>query len=102
MSVDKRWLQPIEEQLQRIERLGAEIEPLILSDLLAVGDETPILFEGNSAPKFIAPLLTSTHQAIWMVPSESFRNDSFYRREKHMGHKERSDPQRTLANHIRT
>lgn len=100
MSVDDRWLEPIEAQLQRTERIGEEIEPLILDDLLAMSNDRPTLFEGNSSPKFIAPLLSSAHQAIWMVPNESFRNESFYRRKKHLGHEERSDPQQTLTNHI--
>ncbi|MBV7339672.1 hypothetical protein KFU94_67955 [Chloroflexi bacterium TSY] len=100
LSLDERWLQPIEEQLQRLDRIGAEIEPLILNGLMSIGNETPIIFEGNSSPKFIVPYLSSMHQAIWMVPTESFRNDSFYRREKHLAHEKRSDPQQTLANHI--
>ena len=100
LSLDERWLQPPEIQVQNVLRITEDDFVLVLSDLLAMPQEPPILVEGNLPPALIAPYLTSKHQAIWMVPSEAFYKVSFRRRGKDQAHNARIDPQQTRANHM--
>lgn len=100
LSLDERWLQFPETQVQNILRITEDDFPLVVNDLLSMSKATPILVEGNLPPALVKPLLTTNQQAIWMTPTESFANASFFRREKHVAHQERSNPQQCRINHI--
>ena len=55
-----------------------------------------ILAEGfGFTPELIFPLLSNKHQAIWLVPSETFKWDSMSRRRKFTWI---SDPERAIYN----
>jgi 2-phosphoglycerate kinase len=100
IPVEERWLQPPETQMHNILRITQDDFPLVIADLRAMSGDRLILVEGNLPPELIAPLLTSPTQAIWLVASAEFYQASFYRREKHLGHRNDVDPDRTLANHM--
>jgi hypothetical protein len=99
-SIDERWVQPTPEELLRsIVAINDERFPLILADLRALPTRPPILAEGPSLhPQLVAPLLTSRHQAIWLVPTEEFALASAARRDKPRGRDQASDPERYRRN----
>ncbi len=50
----------------------------MVEDLLALPDEAPILAEGfRLLPRLVAPLLTSSRQAVWLIPTPEFRRVAF-------------------------
>lgn len=100
LSLDERWLQPPERQVQNVLCITEDDFSWVISDLLALPNERPILVEGNIPPALVEPLLTTKRQAIWLIPTESFYRRSFFRREKHVAHNDRSNPQQTRANHM--
>src|SRR5215216_3586745 len=99
-SIDERWVHPTPEELLRsIVAINAERFPLILADLRAMPTRPLILAEGPSLhPQLVAPLLTSRHQAIWLVPTEAFALASAAGRDKPRGRDQASDPERYRRN----
>src|SRR3954447_19990864 len=99
-SIDERWVHPTPDELLRsIVAINDERFPLILTDLRALPTRPLILVEGPSLhPKLIAPLLTSRHQAVWLVPTEEFALASVARRDKLRGSDRSSDPERYRRN----
>jgi hypothetical protein len=99
-SIDERWVQPTPAALLRsIVAINDERFPLILADLRAMPTRPMILAEGPSLqPKLVAPLLTSRHQAVWLVPTEDFALASAARRDKLRGSERSSDPERYRRN----
>lgn len=75
MSMDERWvLRPPEEMAREAVNSSRERMEMAIEDLLARPPGVPILAEGPwFFPEFVAPLLTDTHQAIWLVPTDAFR-----------------------------
>ena len=100
LPVEERWLQPPETQLRNLLRITQDDLPLVIADLLAMPNDRLIIVEGNLPPELIAPLITSSHQAIWLVASAAFYQASFFRRTKDLGHKDKQNPDQTLANHM--
>lgn len=98
-SLDERWLQPPEMLLHNVLRIIRDDFPYIIDDLIAMPKGMSIMVEGNIPPQLVEPLLTTKQQAIWMVPTDSFHQASFFGREKHLDHSDRSDPQQALDNH---
>lgn len=73
MSLDQRWVErPVEALVQEAMTSWRTNFPLVLEDLLALPKENFILAEGNFFPEWVAPYLSSPHQAIWLVPTDSF------------------------------
>jgi hypothetical protein len=99
-SIDQRWVQPTPAELLRaIVAINEERFPLILADLRALPARPMILVEGPSLhPQLVAPLLTSRHQAVWLVPTEEFALASVARRDKLRGSDRSSDPERYRRN----
>jgi hypothetical protein len=99
-SIDERWVQPTPEALLRsIVAINDERFPLILADLRAMPPRPLILAEGPSLhPQLVAPVLTSRHQAVWLVPTEAFALASVARRDKLRGSEGSSDPERYRRN----
>lgn len=99
-SIDERWVYPTPEELLRlIVAINDERFPLILTDLRAMPTRPLILVEGpNLHPQLVAPLLTSRHQAVWLVPTEEFALASVVRRDKLRGSDRSSDPARYRRN----
>ncbi|GHO63241.1 hypothetical protein KSC_021330 [Ktedonobacter sp. SOSP1-52] len=82
LSGDALWIRPAAQQLSEEIQLYQEEFPLILADLLALPKTAPVLVEGNALlPHLLAPLLTTFHQALWMVPVPEFQMKHYLRRE---------------------
>jgi hypothetical protein len=75
LSMDERWVQrPVPALVQATTAVWHERFALVIADLLALPTTTPILAEGPGLlPADVAPLLTSSQQAIWLVPTEAFK-----------------------------
>jgi len=75
MSMDERWvLRPPDEMAREAVNSSRERMEMAIEDLLARPPGVPILAEGPwFFPEFVAPLLSDTRQAIWLVPTEAFR-----------------------------
>ncbi len=99
-SIDERWVQPTPDELLRsIVAINDERFPMILTDLRAMPTRPMILVEGPSLhPQLVAPVLTSRHQAVWLVPTEEFALASVARRDKLRGSDRSSDPERYRRN----
>ena len=99
-SIDELWVHPTPaELLQSIVAINHERFPLILADLRAMPTRPLLLAEGSSLhPELVAPLLTTQHQAIWLVPSEAFARASATRRDKPRRRDRSSDPERYRQN----
>jgi hypothetical protein len=99
-SIDERWVHPTPDELLRsIVAINDERFPMILADLRAMPTRPLILAEGPSLhPKLVAPVLTSRHQAVWLVPTEAFALASVARRDKLRGSDRSSDPERYRRN----
>lgn len=102
-SVEERWIQPTPEDLfQAVLETNDERFPMILDDLRAMPQRPMILVEGPRLfPKLVAPLLTSAHQAVWLMPTSEFARESAERRDKPQGRFETSDPERYRENFLR-
>lgn len=102
-SAEERWIQPTAEQLFRgVLETNDERFPMILDDLRAMPARPMILVEGPRLfPKLVEPLLTSPHQAIWLLPSLDFARASVARRDKPQGRFKTSDPERYRDNFLR-
>lgn len=102
-SLEERWVVPEPYQLyQRALDSFHDRLPLVVEDLLALPAAKIILAEGfGLLPALIAPLLSSPHQAIWLVPTESFKRASMERRGKPSFAFATSDPRRARDNLFR-
>jgi len=101
-SVEERWIQPTPEELVRgVLEMNDERFPMILDDLRAMPARPMILVEGPRLfPKLVEPVLTSPHQAIWLLPTPAFARASLARRDKPQGRFETSDPKRYRDNFL--
>ncbi|AQQ53365.1 hypothetical protein [Planococcus lenghuensis] len=55
---------------------------MVVEDLLALPDSSPILVEGSVVmPKQVAPLLLGANQAIWLFPTPEFQVSHYSKRE---------------------
>jgi hypothetical protein len=73
MSMDQRWVErSVEALVQEAITSWSRHFHLVLEDLLALPKNNVIVAEGNFFPACVAPYLSSPHQAIWLVPTDSF------------------------------
>jgi hypothetical protein len=73
----------------------------ICEDLSEVEPSGGIIAEGPGFfPDVITPLLSSPHQAIWLIPTESFKRRSHIARGKSERRTRTSDPDLFLEHHI--
>jgi len=102
-SMDERWVYPEPEELvQRALRVMQDRFPLVVEELLALPRRPTILAEGfGFMPEHIVPVLSSSRQAIWLVPTESFKLASMKRRKKPSFAGKTSDPERAARNLFR-
>lgn len=109
MSMDQRWIQrSIEEMFQETIVSWTRDFDLVIEDLLALPEENFIVAEGNFFPACVVPYLSSPHQAIWLVPTDSFceqarrrkRVELTRRQQRHGVYSEGSDPEKRLHNLI--
>ncbi len=111
---DSVWSRPSPvEMSERALAVFAERFQMVLEDLAALPEETPVLAEGwGLRPDLIAPHLGSPQQAVFLVPSETFRRsqlDAVERakglstpglREKTRAQRNRIERDRLLANDV--
>jgi hypothetical protein len=65
------------------------------------GDKMVIAEGFGLLPELVHPLLSSNYQAVWLVPTETFKLASMARRGKPSFAKLTSDPERAKANMFR-
>jgi shikimate kinase len=99
-STDERWVHPTPDDLLRsIVAMNDERWPLVLDDVGALPTRPLVLVEGpNLHPKLVAPVLSSRHQAVWLVATEDFALASVARRDKLRGSDQSSDPEQYRRN----
>lgn len=75
MTMDERWIERTPEEMFRtFHGFQGEGFELLLEDILALPTDMPILVEGYKLlPRLVAPLLSSSNQAIWLIPKPEFR-----------------------------
>jgi len=101
-ALDETWLHPTPQQLfEHILASNDERFSLICDDLRLMPHKPPVLAEGPRLfPKLIAPVLTSPHQAVWLIPTAAFALASQERRNKPTMRFESSDPERLRENFL--
>ena len=99
-SLDENWVAPDPETLfQRSLQSFQDRFPLVLDDLAAMPVSGMILAEGfGFLPELLAPILTQHTHAIWLVPSNSFKQASMERRHKPSFLNRVTDPEKALHN----
>lgn len=74
---------------------------MALDDIAELSAGSPIIAEGPGFfPWLLAPILTDSRKAIWLIPSEDFKRRSAAVRGKPGNSHETSDPRRASANII--
>jgi uridine kinase len=82
MSWDEIWMRPIAEQVISEIAIYREQFSMILEDLQAIPDDRPILVEGAALlPDLVAPLLSRSEQAIFIIPTERFQKKMYAQRD---------------------
>jgi hypothetical protein len=78
MTDEERWLRTAREQAQHVYHMWAEQYSYRLRDLLNLPTQERIVAEGYGfLPSLVAPLIESKRQAIWLVPTENFKEKTF-------------------------
>lgn len=100
MAPDERWVRHSVEWMVR-ETIASWTErcAMAIEDLLAMPKQPMIVVEGPGFfPECIAPLMRDSRQAIWLQPTEPFKQASAARRNKLTARNETSDPARAQRN----
>lgn len=103
MTMDERWvLRPVDVMAQTMIAAWRERFPLVIEDLLSWPQDRPIIAEGPGLfPECVAPLLSSSRQALWLIPAEGFKRAVFPTRENKIATAaQTSDPERARSNII--
>ena len=96
------WVDTEPEALARDARANwSERVDFYCEDLLEIDNTGPVVAEGPGFfPDVISPLLTTAEQAIWLIPSESFKRQAHEARGKSNRGRRTSDPDRFREHHI--
>ena len=99
-SLDERWIYPEPRALlMRSLKSFSHRFPLVIEDLLALPRDKLIIAEGfGLLPELVHPVLSSHYQAVWLIPTETFKLDSMARRAKPSFGKLISNPEKAKAN----
>ena len=99
-TIDERWIHPEpEDLLQFLIQSFQDSFPLVVKDLQQQPTKPLIIAEGFAfLPDLIAPTLSHTHQAVWLIPTETFKWESMKRRQKPSFRHQTSNPQRATQN----
>lgn len=109
MNMDQRWIErPVEALVQETITSWANDFRLVIEDLLSMPRDNFIVAEGNFFPACVAPYLSHLHQAIWLIPTDSFcararrqkRAELTKRQKRHGVYNESSDSEKQLCNLI--
>lgn len=100
---DMTWVRRSPQEMAEGCKLGqAERFGMVLDDLRALSSGRPLVAEGwGLRPEFVAPLLSAPEQAVFLVPTETFRQHQL-RELPRAGRisAEVSDPERAQANRV--
>ncbi|GHO84872.1 hypothetical protein [Dictyobacter formicarum] len=73
MSMNQRWVdRSVDMLVQEATTSWSRDFQLVLEDLQMLPKDNLIVAEGNFFPECVAPYLSSPHQAIWLVPTDTF------------------------------
>ena len=100
MTMDERWVKRTpEEMFHTFHGFHGEGFGLILEDLLDLPTDVPVLAEGYKLlPRLVAPLLSRSDQAVWLIPTPEWRRTALSRRGSLWSIAGRtSDPETALA-----
>ncbi len=99
-SLDERWVIPEPSILfERALYSFSHRFALAIDDLLALPKDKPIIAEGfGLLPELVHPILSNRYQAIWLVPTQSFKRHSMERRGKPSFGKLTSNPEKAKMN----
>ena len=100
MDMNQRWVtRPPRVMFETFPWFHGEGFELILDDLMALGESTPILVEGfRLLPRLIAPLLIEPNHGVWLIPTREFRREAFMARGITWFPYETNDPDRAMVN----
>jgi hypothetical protein len=75
-TLDETWVDlPVEELVEATLAYSRERIELIVDDLVALSAHATVVAEGfQLTPEVVAPLLESPRQAVWLLPTPSFRS----------------------------
>ncbi|MFN7253425.1 MAG: hypothetical protein ACK4M9_22030 [Anaerobacillus sp.] len=74
------YTRKIDEQLSLYQQTFIEDFTFVINDLAEI-PEKRIIVEGNQLlPSLVQPFLTNNHQAIWIIPTESFQREYYQKR----------------------
>jgi adenylate kinase family enzyme len=81
MSWDQIWSQPVESQVADVFAYYTEQFPMVLADLLAYCDQSPIVMEGAAfLPDLIFEWGVRADHAFFLVPSKAFQVENYAQR----------------------
>ena len=99
-SLEERWIQPTPKMMFEYLLLTFPYRfTLVIEDLLQMSQDRPVIVEGfGLLPELVHPVLSSSNQGIWFVPTDAFKWDSMLRRNKPSFASQVSDPQKARMN----
>lgn len=99
-SLEERWIQTTPKMMFEVLLLAFPHRfRLVIEDLLEMPQGQPVIVEGfGLLPELVNPVLSSPNQAIWFVPTDTFKWDSMLRRNKPSFASQLSDPQTARMN----
>jgi 2-phosphoglycerate kinase len=78
MTWDEIWMRPVDVQIADEFACYREEFAMIISDLLAYPQSTPVIAEGAALlPDCVSELLLDRCRAIWVVPTEAFQRQRY-------------------------
>jgi 2-phosphoglycerate kinase len=102
MTMDERWLaRTVEDLTEQTRQIMIEHLQFMIDDFLKMPKESKIIAEWfGFLPDCIVPLLTSPHQALWMIPNKDFKQASLEKRDKANFHRDTANPAKAWENHL--
>lgn len=99
-SLDERWIHPDPDALFAFLLHSFPLRfPLLIEDILTLSVDIPVIVEGfGLLPELVLPIISNLHQAVWLVPTDTFKWESMARRGKPSYAKKTSDPKEAKMN----
>jgi 2-phosphoglycerate kinase len=99
-SLEERWVQPTPKMMfEYLLRTFPYRFQLVIQELMELPREQAVIVEGfGLLPELVSPVLSSPNQAIWFVPTDTFKWDSLVRRNKPSFSSQVSDPEKARLN----
>jgi 2-phosphoglycerate kinase len=99
-SLDERWIYPEPDALFVFLLHSFPLRfQLVIDDIFALPDDKPVIVEGfGLLPELVHSMISNHHQAIWLVPTDTFKWESMARRGKPSFANMTMDPERAKTN----